>query len=196
MITHLNFDIETLGKKSDSVVLSLACIAFTFEDDTPYSEYILNGFYVKFDPVEQIKMGRTVDQDTIEWWKKQSEEARKVTKPSKDDVHVKQGLKLLREYIEKTDYDWKVGYCWSRGNYFDFPMIEDLHRQVGLELPFNTWKIRDIRTMIDVLTGDDRGQYELRNGLPAEYVAHHALHDAALDVMRMKEIFKSLLKGE
>jgi hypothetical protein len=195
MITHLNFDLETLGKKSTSVVLSMACIAFTFEDDTPYSQYILDGFYVKFNPIEQLKMGRTTDQDTINWWKEQNEDARKVTLPSEDDVTVKEGLLMLRDYIGKTKYEWKKGYCWCRGNYFDFPMIEDLHDQVGLKLPFNTWKIRDIRTMIDVLTGSDRGEYNLRDGLPKEYVHHHALHDAALDVMRMKEIFKSLMEA-
>jgi hypothetical protein len=195
MITHLNFDLETLGKKSTSVVLSMACIAFTFEDDTPYSQYILDGFYVKFNPIEQLKMGRTTDQDTINWWKEQNEDARKVTLPSEDDVTVKEGLLMLRDYISKTKYEWKRGYCWCRGNYFDFPMIEDLHDQVGLKLPFNTWKIRDIRTMIDVLTGSDRGEYNLRDGLPKEYVNHHALHDAALDVMRMKEIFKSLMEA-
>lgn len=192
MITHLNFDLETLGKKSSSVVLSLACVAFTFEDDTPYSQYVLDGFYIKFDPIEQLRMGRTTDQDTINWWKEQSEEARGVTKPSKDDVSVEKGLAMLREYINGTKYEWKNGYCWCRGNYFDFPMIEDLHEQVGAKLPFNTWKIRDIRTMIDVLTGSDRGKYELRGGVPKEFVAHHALHDTALDIMRMKEIFQSM----
>jgi hypothetical protein len=193
MITHLNFDLETLGKKANSVILSMACIAFKFEDDTPYSKYVLDGFYVKFNPLEQIKMGRTVDRETVEWWKLQNDEARKVTQPSDDDVSVAEGLAMLREYINGTDYEWKTGYCWSRGNYFDFPMIEDIHDQLGAKLPFNTWKIRDIRTMIDVLTGDDRGRYELRGGVPKEYVPHHALHDTALDIMRMKEIFKSNL---
>jgi hypothetical protein len=192
MVTHLMFDIETLGKRSTSVVLSLACVAFTFEDDAPYSQYIADGFYVKFNPIEQLRMGRTVDQDTIDWWKKQPKKARKILKPSKNDVSMKKGLAMLREYINKSDYDWEIGYCWSRGNYFDFPIIEDLHDQFGAKLPFNTWKIRDVRTMIDVLTGDSRGKYELRGGIPKEFVAHHALHDAALDVMRMKEIFQSL----
>lgn len=196
MITHLNFDVETLGTRPGSVVLSLACVAFKFEDEKTFADYILDGFYVKFDPIEQIKLGRLTDADTLSWWKKQSDEARAVTKPSKDDVSLKTGLAMLRDYIKGSDYEWKHGYCWCRGNYFDFPMLESLHDQAAMPIPYNTWKIRDTRTFFDVLTGGDRGMYELKDGLPKEFVHHHALHDTALDVMRMKEVFRMLSQDD
>lgn len=195
MVKHLIFDLETLGKKSSSVILSLACVVFRFEDDEGFDDYIKSGFYVKFNPIEQLKSGRTTDKDTITWWKSQEPSARKITMPSDDDVSVKEGLTKLVEYIRKSGYDWKHSYCWSRGNYFDFPIIENVFEQYGIALPFNIWKIRDIRTMIDVMTGSGNGDYELKNGYPKNFIKHNCLHDAAIDIMKMKEIFKNILEG-
>jgi hypothetical protein len=61
-----------------------------------------------------------------------------------------------------------------------------------IEEPINTWKIRDVRTYIDVLTGSTTGIYELKSGTPKGFVKHNSLHDTALDIVRMKEIYKML----
>ncbi len=195
IFTHLMFDIETLGVREHSVVTTLACIPFTFEDDKTYEDHVLAGFFVKFDVKDQIKTyARVTDADTIDWWKRQSEEAKRNSiLPSKDDVPQQEGCERLRAFIKGTDYDFKNAFVWSRGCYFDFPKIEDLYRDLGQKPPFNGFKIRDTRTMIDVLTGDLRGEYELENGTPASFVKHHALHDCALEIAKMKEIYKSML---
>jgi len=192
--THLCWDIETLGMKETTVVTTLAIVPFTFEDETTYNELIGNGFYVKFDIADQIKnWKRTTTQSTLDWWKTQSEEAKTLSiKPAKNDVKFLDGLDQIEYWIGKSDYEYKYGYNWSRGSNFDFPKIEDMFDMAGRSLPFNTWKIRDTRTYIDVLTGNDRGAYELRNGTPKNFIHHHALHDAALDVMRLKEIYFTL----
>lgn len=188
-LTHLFFDIETLGTRPGSLILSLACVPFQFETRVPFKQYLKDGLYIKFDPLEQIKSGRIVDRDTVNWWKAQGEEAKKVTMSSKDDVSVDEGFDILKTFIDESDYDPKESYVWSRGCYFDFPIIESLYDSKGVVVPYNGWKIRDARTFFDVFGGSNRGEYNLINGTPPEFVKHNSLHDAALDSLKMVELY-------
>lgn len=197
-ITHLMFDIETLGLRETSVVTSLACVPFTFEGSETYDDLIQNSFYVRFSVEDQIKnYKRTTDASTINWWKSQSEEARAMSiKPSPDGVSLLTGIDSLSTFVEQSDYDLRKSYVMSRGNAFDFPKIESLYYSVNIPCAINTFMARDVRTYIDILTGSSNGQYELKNGEPEGFVKHHALHDAAFDVVKMKEIYKLLLEEE
>lgn len=192
-LTHLMFDIETLGKRDNAVILSIACIPFTFEDHDYFQSYHKNGIMIKFDVAEQIKVfHRTTSLDTIEWWKKQSKEARDVNlKPSSSDVTVVEGLTELSKFISNTPYNRVKSYVWSRGAYFDFPKLEALYEDcANLVIPYNSWKIRDTRTYIDILCGTDDGKYELKMGKYDEsFVAHNCLNDAALEAARLNEIY-------
>lgn len=197
-VDHLLFDIETLGKRENTVVLTLACVPFTFEDYVPYATRVRTGFYVKFNAEEQIKKyHRSICKDTIAWWKEQSREAREAALfPSDEDASMIDGLDALAQYIKTTKYDWKKSYVWARGTYFDFPKIESMYDMAGINMPFNTWRIRDVRTYIDILTGVDDGKYELKKGLPSTFVAHNCLHDAVRDVASMVEIFATASGNE
>lgn len=193
-ITHLMIDLESLGKREDTVVLSLACVPFTFEERVGYKELMSRGFMVKFNALEQIKTWRrSTDKDTIAWWKNQSKEAQEAAYyPSDMDATMIDGLDALSQYIKnETAYKWNSGYLWARGaNYFDYPKIEHMYEQADVKIPFNTWKIRDVRTYIDILTGVDNGKYELN--LPGSHVAHNCLDDCVRDVLCMKEIYFKL----
>lgn len=194
---HINFDTETLGLYENAVVTTLACCAFTFEDNVSYDELVESGFFTKFNAFEQIKVyRRETTQSTVDWWKGQSEEAKVHSiKPSVNDVSLVEGLTRLTEYIKDSGYNWKKSYIWSRGNAFDLPKIESMYRNAGLNLPFNTFRVRDTRTYIDVLTGSDNGYYNLKDGEPKSFVKHHALHDTALDCARLIEIYQTMSGG-
>lgn len=191
---HINFDTETLGLYENAVVTTLACCAFTFEDNISYDELVRSGFFTKFSSMEQLKVyHRDTTQSTIDWWKQQSEEAKVHSiKPGPKDVSLVTGLTRLTEYIKNSGYNWKKSYVWSRGNAFDLPKIESLYRNAEMDLPFNTFRVRDTRTMIDFTTGSDNGNYNLRDGEPKSFVKHHALHDTALDCARMIEIYHTM----
>lgn len=194
---HINFDTETLGLYENAVVTTLACCAFTFEDGASFDELVKDGFFAKFKVQEQIAVyHRETTACTLQFWKEQSEEARKRSiLPSPDDENLKDGLLRLTEYIKDSGYDWKKSYIWSRGNAFDLPKIESLYRNTGLDLPFNTFRARDTRTMIDCLTGSENGYYNLKGGIPKSFIKHHALHDTAIDCAAMIEIYRTLNEG-
>ena len=194
--THLIIDMETLGTKPGCVVLSLACVPFTFESPIDLNTLLKSGFYVKFDTVEQIqKYKRKVEDGTIQWWKKQhSEEAKSVIKPSKDDVSLEHGLRALSKFIGTTNYNLKSSFVWSRGIYFDGPLLESIYDNVdSLSMPINTWMYRDIRSYVDTLedSTDGYGRYRDLN-LPG-VIKHNALYDVCCDAIRMKLLYNDLM---
>lgn len=194
--THLYFDVETLGvKESNTVILAVACVPFTFEENKTYDEYIKQGFFRKVIAKDQILNGDSKDLSTVEWWRSQPLEAQKNSfLPSSIDIPVKQTFIELADWIiSETNYDKRNSWVWSRGVAFDFPKIEYRFDQVAKEIdcPINTWMIRDTRTMIDCFTGSTNGQYKLKQE-PKNFIKHHCLHDCAHDVVIMKEIFDSM----
>ena len=195
---HLLVDIETLGSKREHcVVLTMACVVFTFEDYTPFSTLIRDGFYVKFSVPDQIKKWkRTTEADTMAWWKGQSKEAREAAYyPRDDDASMIDGLDAMTQFIKASKYDWKKSYIWSRGPAFDFPKIESMYDMADMPVPYNGWRQRDVRTYVDILTGVDNGKYEGKKPLTG-FVAHNALHDAARDAFHMQEIFATASGNE
>lgn len=194
-ITHFVFALKTLGILPNSVCLSLGIVPFQFENNTNFKELVNSGFYVKLDVKEQIqKYKRTVSDDTMHWWKKQGEDAKKILKPSSRDVCLEEAMENLWEFLLSNNYDPRNSYLWSRGNLFDFGKMESIFHDLGMKEPYNGWKVRDIRTMIDCLCGVTNGKIKPlgpREGI----IPNNALHDAANDAMTMIEVFQSLAES-
>lgn len=190
---HIVVDIETLGvSDANTTILSIAAVPFRFGEVTPYCELLKQGFYRKLNAADQLKRGRSKEQSTIDWWKQQPPEAQKNGfMPSSEDVTIDQALRELKQWVQTTDYDFRNSWIWCRGLDFDKPKIDKSYNFIGVETPFNTWRWRDIRTMIDCLTGSTNGKYILEKE-PDEFIPHHCLHDAAHDVAVMQEIYSML----
>lgn len=187
------FDLEALGLYENAVVLSLAVVPFTLEDLSSKESLLSDSFYCKFSVKEQMEVyNRETTESTIDFWKKQAKSVfDSQVASSKDDVSLASGLSDMSSFIKSSFYDWKTSFVWSRGSYFDFPKIEFMYLQCGLALPFNSWKIRDVRTAIDVLTGSMDGQYVLKNR-PKDLEKHNCLHDCVLDILSLQEIVTNL----
>ena len=66
------FDVETLGKDSDAVILSMAAIYFDPDKEPSHTQLRESAFFAKFKAEQQIKeLNRKVDKGTVEWWSKQ-----------------------------------------------------------------------------------------------------------------------------
>ncbi|ASD50425.1 exonuclease [Acidovorax phage ACP17] len=191
-ITHLCFDTETLAITPNAVVLSIAVVPFQFENPVSFRQLVKGGFYAKLSVEDQVrKYKRSIDPDTVAWWKAQGAEARAVLKPSDEDLTLEELVQEMGAFIKASGYSWKKSYVWSRGNTFDFGKIESMYGNLGLKEPYNTFMQRDIRTMIDCLTGSSNGKAKPQ-GERDGFVAHNCLHDAANDAATMTEIFQAL----
>ena len=181
------FDVETLSVESNCVILSAALLHFDPNENPSYQDMLDNALFVKIDAKDQIKrLGRTVDQGTLDWWKQQHEYPRKISfDPSADDITSEEAVQLLINYMDRYDRSRKQT-VWARGS-LDQMCIDSLSRKVDLQ-PFTTYNMwRDVRTAIDILYGTTNGYCEIEYpGFErASVIKHHPVHDCALDAMML-----------
>lgn len=194
-------DYETFGNVSNTAVIDLAAVVF---DPNPevietFDELVSRGMKLKFNLKAQ-KGVRLFGASTIEWWKKQSAEARANLAPSSEDIdHVEGVYKLLAFLKENGVHAWD-SFGWCRGQSFDFPILVDILREgerrkgiadkdidtFGLE-PCKFWNQRDIRTAIESLLMT-RGltTTPLHKGILDGFIAHDSIHDCAKDILMLK----------
>jgi len=174
MTTHATIDIETLGISPDTVVLTIGGIKFDpMEDDGLHSE-----FYYRLNADEQIDMGRTVDEKTLEWWETQSEEVKAEALDTNDRIPVEETLKALNKWLVGVD---KI---WCQGPVFDIGILENLYKQIGLHHNWPFYIIRDSRTLFGLMDKDPRKEID--------FAAHNALADAIVQSLCIQKVYKKL----
>ena len=180
------FDVETLGVESNAVVLSAALVHFDPERRPTYQDLLDNACFVKFNAKEQMDVGRTVSKSTLDWWKEQHDYVKQVSlNPSREDMTVENGMKLIYDYMAKFPNADKQT-MWARGS-LDQLVIDSLAVKFGLQeiTRYNMW--RDVRTAVDCLYGTSEGYVDIVHPLfkRHEVIKHHPVHDCALDAMQL-----------
>ena len=174
MKTHATIDIETLGTSPDTVVLTIGGIKFNpHEDDGLHSQ-----FYYRLDADEQIEMGRTVDEKTLEWWETQPEEVKADALNTNDRIPVEETLKALNKWLVGVD---KI---WCQGPVFDIGILENLYKQIEIHHNWSFWNIRDSRTLFGLMPKDPRKEMN--------FAAHNALADAIVQSLCIQKVYKKL----
>lgn len=179
------FDIETLGKRSTSVILSWACIHFDPHKKYTYEELCESAFFVKLDAKDQKeRLNRYIDLNTVEWWGKQSEIVKnKSFKPNENDMKFEDAYTLFKEWVaSKKESNY---FVWARGN-MDQILFDDLQDQLNLPTIFTYNRWRDVRTAIDLIFETTTGYVKIPGFDPgAKVYKHDPVHDCAYDVMMM-----------
>jgi len=195
----LIYDFETLGvEPTESVVVSFAALTFNKErmmaSEYKYNELLADVKYMKFDTKDQIENhGRKVDQDTLNWWKKQGPEALKELQPSSSDEPIKDFPQFLFDCM--PTYGAKTIY--TRNNTFDPAFAKYLCRTAGGEIPYKEWVVRDTKSTIDGMTWGVKGRDNfIPPGLEEGFIAHDPRHDIVMDVMRLQYLSNQLLGDE
>lgn len=167
-------DIETMGFRPECVVLTIGAIKFD-----PYNPGMEphTGFYQRLDVDEQMALGRTVDESTMQWWSQQSESVREEAFADDDRVGLQEFARSLNKYMVGVDN------IWAQGPTFDFVIIENLFRMLDVPVNWQFWQIRDSRTLFQV-AGDPRKADRAE--------AHNALADCYYQAKGVQEIFKKL----
>lgn len=171
MTCHISLDIETLGTRVGSVVLSVALVRF---EDHAATTLNLNIH-------EQMDLGLQVDPRTHEWWATQSPVA--WARATENPVGVKVALDYISEWITKAAYGRPLR-LWCHGASFDAPLLQDVYRAAGLPIPWHYRDVRDTRTLYD-LAGVDLADYSDGND-------HVALSDALCQTRAAQEALRRL----
>lgn len=164
MNTHIMVDIETLGTRPGSVILSLGAVSFG-------PQGLGKEFYAVINRQTCQNAGLEEDPDTLAWWATQSEEAREVMSLA---ANLKTSLSLARVLNDFANYlhtfgDPKKTFIWSNGAAFDIVLLNAAYRKTGDVSPWHYTNDRCYRT----LKGMEPGCVAHRTGLH-----HNALDDA------------------
>lgn len=200
MNTHLILDFETLGQDVFEIpILDCSYVTFDwdrFTSDNPYTLEELVGLAQKdkLEMAHQVRdHGARYTQRDLDWWLSQSEDAKKVLKPSPADIQVEAFINNFITYLSNAG---KINYWWSRSNTFD-PVILSrwaklLGRRAEVEELLKFWLVRDTRTWIDA-----KLNFPKQNGFcplaDEEYwnktfVKHDSRYDIAADILRLQTI--------
>lgn len=191
-MTDFFLDTETLGTEHDALVLNLGIVPFNIDDqDDPY-ELLKKSLTVRFDKKQLFATKRfSYTDDTKNWWKKQPQEVQDLNlKATPDDVSLTVGCQQIIDFLDKNKYSRK-STLWTRGLDFDIPIIKNLFNVSGLPYPFNPFMSRDVRTFLEVLTGEDSRRWRPKgyNERLKDFPKHFSTYDAIRDVIFMQMVF-------
>lgn len=182
------FDVETLGKKSNATILSMACIHFEPEEKPTPESLRENAFFVKLDAQDQLKrLKRSITKSSIDWWAKQCLNVKNQSFfPSTKDVKLEFGLEQMRQWSKQYGNAQKQ-FVWARGN-LDQLVLDDAEEQLNVEPVFHYSRWRDVRTAIDFLCETDTGYCDVDyHGFdPALHITKHdPIDDCVYDIMML-----------
>lgn len=132
---HVMVDLETLGNRSNSVIISIGAVAF----DLDKSETFTDTFYSVVEAQSCVDAGLQMDASTVLWWMKQSDQARKAF-----------------EAIGSPIYDTLLGFAnwypkgakfWGNGATFDNVILSNAYAACKMKKPWGYADDRCYRTV-------------------------------------------------
>ena len=168
-------DIETLGNTPKATVLTIAGVTFDRYADyrTIADPRDLDYFYCRVDVDTQ---NREVNEETVQWWGEQAKETREEAFHPDDRLPLRDAMIALNSWASGADR------YWANGAGFDYVILEDCNRELGVQSPWKFWQVLDARTIYKMV--------------PEHFIPgnskHHALWDCLNQIQRLTECFEKL----
>lgn len=130
---HINvmLDLETLGKKPGCKILTLSAVTFG-------EGVIVRNYFDAAIRVDTQDLLRT-DKDTVDWWEKQSAEAKKAAFENVNALTLVKVLALFSEWCKALP---AKPIIWGNGASFDEPILGEAYDVYKIPRP---WHYRDAR---------------------------------------------------
>lgn len=123
---NVMIDLETLGRSAGCSVMSIGAVVF--------SDKLGREFYASIDRDSCDQAGLFEDQDTLDWWNRQSDEAMSVFNEPKVSLHL--ALTMFSDWLSMLGPRENIR-IWGMGAAFDNAIMIALYRIMGIELPWN-----------------------------------------------------------
>lgn len=181
-------DLETLGKAEDAAILQIGCVIpiyshrklpiqtdRTFEATIAYEHAIHSEF--------------SKDPDTLDWWEKQSIEARKSVFSGQDSYE--DAFDKLRDWMLSIKAQGFHIRLWGNGPEFDNKILDYALRCYNIK---ELWGFRDNHSMrtAQLFFPQDRGWIDK---MGANYIKHTALGDAMYEANILEEVSADSIAG-
>lgn len=139
--SNVMLDIETLDTRASAIVLSIGLCTF---GPSPRGIWeIGEGAYSVLSTKDQQRIGRTTSTDTLDWWSKQSDAARKVLVEA-DAASPADNRAKLESLLEFFAPKCTV---WGNGSDFDNVLVHDLYSSYEFSRPWSHAGNRCYRTL-------------------------------------------------
>lgn len=169
-------DLETLGLRTDSLILSIGACEFD-----PMTGDIGAKLELNIDMQSGIDAGRTIDKEVLDWWMTQPEEAR--NHAFSGTIPFDGALISFRGWMPEN------AYIWGNGPTFDVAKLESAYENMfGVEsYPWKFYNVRCVRTIRDLTKGViDRDE------VPFDGEKHTALADAIWQAKYVSIMYKTI----
>lgn len=173
-MSHLMIDIETLGTRSNAVIMSIGAVQFNLKGDT--KAVLHRGVTIN----SCLNAGLEVDGDTIEWWLRQDK--KNIEKLLELE---KRHLSIVLQELDSIDMHQNGWSVWSHGSVFDIVLLENAYKAVGRKPWWDHRNVRDTRTLFDIA----EYKYKAKGG-------HDALEDATNQAIAVQEAYQKLKGGK
>ncbi|UDR03515.1 3'-5' exoribonuclease [Citrobacter freundii] len=182
--THLMVDMETMGNSPDAPIVSIGAVFFDPSTGNTGAE-----FYQVVSLESSMSFGMKPDASTIQWWLKQSSEARSAILVD-EAMGLLETLELLADFIaENAANGSHAVQLWGNGCSFDNVILRRAYALTDTPFAVPFWNDRDVRTMVEL--GKSVG-INPRYDIPFEGDMHNALSDARHQVKYVSAIWQRL----
>lgn len=165
-MNRLMIDFETLDVAECPVILSMGAVVFN-------ENGIVDCLFEKIDQHSCLDLGCTVSIDTLLWWEKQSDTAKKAAFGGTTNIGYAMGM--LVDLYKKYD----CGEIWSKGAIADIRWANNILDKLSLEKPWKFWQEMCFRTYL---------KYSPKVDFQPAGEAHNALDDAVNQAKHWIEI--------
>ncbi|MDE8814594.1 3'-5' exoribonuclease [Citrobacter freundii] len=180
--THLMVDMETMGNSPDAPIVSIGAVFFDPSTGNTGAE-----FYQVVSLESSMSFGMKPDASTIQWWLKQSSEARSAILVD-ESTGLLETLELLADFIaENAANGSHTVQLWGNGCSFDNVILRRAYALTDTPFTVPFWNDRDVRTMVEL--GKSVG-INPRFDIPFEGDMHNALSDARHQVKYVSAIWQ------
>lgn len=182
--THLMVDMETMGNSPDAPIVSIGAVFFDPSTGNTGAE-----FYRVVSLESSMSFGMKPDASTIQWWLKQSSEARSAILVD-EAMGLLETLELLADFIAENSANGShTVQLWGNGCSFDNVILRRAYALTDTPFAVPFWNDRDVRTMVEL--GKSVG-INPRYDIPFEGDMHNALSDARHQVKYVSAIWQRL----
>lgn len=178
-MANIMVDIETLGQNANAAIVSIGAVAFT--DDGLDKE-----FYTNLSISSNIKAGRTITGETLEWWFNQSSEA-KLALVNPEPLKFEDGLAEFKNFVTGT-FKLKKDCIWANGVSFDLGILRHALKGQGMVVPWQYWQECCMRSLRAIEKKFNMSWQECKKNTTG--VHHNALDDAKLQAQYIVDFCK------
>ena len=181
MLTELSIDIETLSTKPNALVLSIGMCWFSKDYPATVSRDVEKDSLIDLPIIhpDLNQPGSHIDADTVQWWMRQSSEAKQVFSERIDREPLSYAVISIMEAVNNATH------IWAKDPDFDCVILSHFlqsYSHDGFDWPF--WKNRSVRTKLDDVPS--------AKNLPFEGVQHNALADAVHQARQIQACYASI----